>query len=127
MRRRQTMCWLTNTLSVFFSVVCCLWGFIGCSSLPKDIHRPPSSVIKDGHTTRLGRTFAEALAGHSGQSGVILLSNGLDARAEQIEPACQNHGDRPKGHVRGFHEPGSAFPEHQQRNRHPVPQPGNSR
>ncbi len=58
---------------------CCLMLIIGCSDLPKDIHRQPSTVISDGHETALGREFDSQRTGHPGQSGVFLLSHGLDA------------------------------------------------
>ncbi len=58
---------------------CCLMLIIGCSDLPKDIHRQPSTVISDGHKTALGREFDSQRTGHPGQSGVFLLSHGLDA------------------------------------------------
>jgi putative cardiolipin synthase len=57
----------------------CLMWTLGCSSLPKDVHRQPSTAIDDGHETHLGELFTEKLADHPEQSGVFLLGNGLDA------------------------------------------------
>lgn len=71
-------------LTVTFWIACCLMGFGACSSLPKDVHRPPSTAIDNGIETRLGQTFTADLADHPNQSGVILLGNGLDAFAGRV-------------------------------------------
>jgi putative cardiolipin synthase len=68
-----------NYLPTLLSIVVALTWIIGCSSLPKDIHQPPSSAIDDGNSTTLGRNFAGVVAAHPNQSGVFLLGNGLDA------------------------------------------------
>lgn len=47
--------------------------------LPDNSQRTSSRVINDGDSTRLGTAFKTLLAQHPGQSGVHLLSNGLDA------------------------------------------------
>jgi len=52
---------------------------IGCSDLPKDINRKPPTAISDGQQTSLGQAFESQGTGHPGQSGVFLLSHGLDA------------------------------------------------
>jgi putative cardiolipin synthase len=71
---RTTTHWLTSSF-----IGLCLMVSMGCSDLPENINRPPSSVVRDGHDTLLGRTFDRQLANHPGASGVILLGHGLDA------------------------------------------------
>jgi putative cardiolipin synthase len=60
-------------------IVSVLIGSVGCSNLPENIDRSPSTAIRDGHDTTLGRAFGAQLAYHPDQSGVILLGNGRDA------------------------------------------------
>jgi putative cardiolipin synthase len=52
---------------------------MGCSELPDNTDRLPSTAIRDGYDTTLGRSFADEIASHPNQSGVFLLGNGLDA------------------------------------------------
>ncbi|WP_319521693.1 phospholipase D family protein [uncultured Desulfosarcina sp.] len=73
-----------NRLAVILAALCGIVWFTCCSSLPRDIQRPPSTVIEDGQATLLGRTFAEELANHPGRSGVNLLENGLDAFVSRV-------------------------------------------
>ncbi len=51
----------------------------GCAELPGNSSRSVSSVIEDGQETQLGQAFSSRLEQHPGMSGVLLLSNGLDA------------------------------------------------
>jgi putative cardiolipin synthase len=54
----------------------------GCASLPDNSGRPVSHAYTDTQDTRLGKGIQAAMARHpekSGQSGFILLGNGLDA------------------------------------------------
>jgi putative cardiolipin synthase len=51
----------------------------GCMKLPDNSEREASLVISDGENTSLGKEFKPQIEQHPGQSGVILLANGLDA------------------------------------------------
>jgi len=51
----------------------------GCATLPKDFERPVSRAYTDTDDTRLGLAFREEAAANPGQSGFLLLGNGLDA------------------------------------------------
>lgn len=51
----------------------------GCSTLPKDFDRPLSYAYTDTDGTRLGADRREEIKAHPGQSGFLLLGNGLDA------------------------------------------------
>ncbi len=50
-----------------------------CTSVPENRGQVPSHTITDSADTRLGRMVAGRAARHPGQSGFILLDNGLDA------------------------------------------------
>ncbi|MFW2438922.1 MAG: phospholipase D family protein [Arenicellales bacterium] len=47
--------------------------------LPDNSERESSQVISDGESSKLGQAFKAQIESHPGQSGVILLGNGLDA------------------------------------------------
>jgi putative cardiolipin synthase len=66
---------------IFILIVSCcsLWWLGGCASLPKDFSRFPSYAVSEGPDTTLGRRFNSQLMDHQDQSGVFLLSDGLDA------------------------------------------------
>jgi len=66
-------------LVAIFFVGCALLGISSCSGLPKDVQRQASAAIDDGDETSLGRSLKTQLADHPEQSGVMLLSGGLDA------------------------------------------------
>jgi putative cardiolipin synthase len=51
----------------------------GCATLPKDFDRPVSYAYVDTQNTHLARERSEERAAHPGQSGFLLLGNGLDA------------------------------------------------
>jgi putative cardiolipin synthase len=53
----------------------------GCATLPKGFERPESHAYTDTDHTRIGRTFRDEMAAHPGQSGFLLLGDGLDAFA----------------------------------------------
>ena len=50
-----------------------------CATLPKDFDRPVSYAYVDTQNTRLAQKRLEERAAHPGQSGFLLLGNGLDA------------------------------------------------
>jgi len=56
-----------------------LWLLFGGTGLPKEVDRPVSYAMSNGHDTALGGLFDAQLAGHGDNSGVFLLANGLDA------------------------------------------------
>jgi len=51
----------------------------GCATLPKDFERPVSYAYRDTDNTRLGKAHRDKKRAHPGQSGFLLLGNGLDA------------------------------------------------
>ena len=51
----------------------------GCVKLPDNSLSKSSYVITDGESTSLGKAFKPEIKQHPGESGIILLGNGLDA------------------------------------------------
>jgi putative cardiolipin synthase len=51
----------------------------GCATLPKDFARPASFAYTDTDDTLLGKARLHEKEAHPGQSGFLLLGNGLDA------------------------------------------------
>ena len=51
----------------------------GCARLPTDFERTETHPYTDTEETRLGKAYKEELPDHPGQSGYVLLANGLDA------------------------------------------------
>jgi putative cardiolipin synthase len=70
---------IRKTLSIFCLVILTLLLIGGCSTLPKDFEKPVSFAYTDTDDTRLGRARREEINAHPGQSGFLLLGNGLDA------------------------------------------------
>ena len=58
------------------ALVCLL---IGCATLPKDFDKPTSHAFTETDNTIIGNVSKEEKKSHPGQSGFLLLSNGLDA------------------------------------------------
>jgi cardiolipin synthase C len=52
-----------------------------CTTLPKNVDRPASYTYSDTDDTLLGKAYSDKKAAHPGQSGMVTLSNGLDAFA----------------------------------------------
>jgi cardiolipin synthase C len=50
-----------------------------CATLPKNVDRPASYTYSDTDDTLLGKAYSDKKAAHPGQSGLVTLSNGLDA------------------------------------------------
>ncbi|MEA3276526.1 MAG: phospholipase D family protein [Pseudomonadota bacterium] len=63
---------------VLFAIVVLL-SLGGCASLPEDVERPTSYAYPDTDDTRLGQSRRDEIRRHSGESGFLLLGNGLDA------------------------------------------------
>jgi putative cardiolipin synthase len=61
---------------VWFVLTCLL---VGCATLPKDFDKPKSYAFTDTDSTFIGNVVKEEKKSHPGQSGFLLLSNGLDA------------------------------------------------
>ncbi len=51
----------------------------GCATLPDNFERPESYAYTDTDDTYLGKARRDKLLAHPGQSGFLLLANGLDA------------------------------------------------
>lgn len=51
----------------------------GCATLPTGFERPESHVYTDTDDTALGKSRRAEIQAHAGQSGFLLLGNGLDA------------------------------------------------
>jgi len=51
----------------------------GCATLPQNVVRPESYALKDTEDTRFGKAHRDEMQTHAGQSGFLLLGNGLDA------------------------------------------------
>jgi putative cardiolipin synthase len=51
----------------------------GCATLPKNFERPVSHAVTDSDDTLIGILHRDEKAAHPGQSGFLLLGNGLDA------------------------------------------------
>lgn len=78
--------WLSPILSTLATSVL----LVGCGHLPDLGNRTPSSALHDTAGTRVGQAVARRFEIPSGKSGVLALSNGLDAfaaRALLIEAA----------------------------------------
>jgi putative cardiolipin synthase len=51
----------------------------GCATLPEDFEKPESYALTNTNDTRFGKARRDERATHPGQSGFLLLGNGLDA------------------------------------------------
>jgi putative cardiolipin synthase len=64
---------------IFYLVILALVVVGGCATLPVDFEKPESYAYTDTDDTRLGRARRDEINAHPGQSGFLLLGNGLDA------------------------------------------------
>ena len=63
-------------------------ALVGCTSLPEHVERPASYAYTDTDGTTLGQARRDEIRRHPGESGFLLLGNGLDAFvAEQQDSA----------------------------------------
>jgi putative cardiolipin synthase len=69
-----------------------LLAFAGCASLPENVARPASYAYTDTDDTRLARVRGKEIRRHPGESGFLLLGNGLDAFVARVVLA--NAADR---------------------------------
>jgi putative cardiolipin synthase len=58
--------------------------FTGCTSVPTDYPRPPSTAFPDHTSTAIGAYFETAAAAHPGQSGFAILPDGSRAFTARI-------------------------------------------
>jgi putative cardiolipin synthase len=59
--------------------IAAVWTLVGCATLPTDFDKPASYALSDTDNTLFGRGVAQKAKAHPGQSGFLLLGNGLDA------------------------------------------------
>ena len=70
--------------------LCCFMALMlliitgGCATLPDNVGREASAAYVDTHDTRIGRNVQAAMAEHPGESGYLLLGNGLDAFVARV-------------------------------------------
>lgn len=74
-------------LQAFVSLLLIVAG--GCASLPENVHRVPSSAYQDTNDTRIGRHVQAEMPTYPGESGYLLLVNGLDAFVARVLLAQQ--------------------------------------
>ncbi len=71
---------MKNTLGlVGLFILGAMGGLVACASLPTDFARHPSSAFTDTQDTWLGREASKDTVAHPGQSGFLMLPDGLDA------------------------------------------------
>ena len=56
----------------------------GCATLPENVHQEASTAYSDTQDTRIGRDVQADMAEHPGESGYLLLGNGLDAFVARV-------------------------------------------
>ncbi len=66
-------------LRLFLTVTALLLAFTGCTSLPQNVEHPASYAYTNTADTRIGRARRDEIHDHPGESGFLLLGNGLDA------------------------------------------------
>ncbi len=72
----------TKTIHVFIVLLLIVAG--GCASLPENVQREPSTAYQDTQDTRIGRHVQAEMPMHPGESGYLLLGNGLDAFVARV-------------------------------------------
>lgn len=69
----RSLIWMATLMGI------CLLLISGCATLPKDFERPESHAYTNTDDTRIGKARRNEIRAHPGQSGFLLLGNGLDA------------------------------------------------
>jgi putative cardiolipin synthase len=64
---------------IIFIAILALLLIGGCATLPENFERPESYAYTDTDNTSIGNAVKEKERDHPGQSGFLLLGNGLDA------------------------------------------------
>ena len=75
----------THTIHAFIAFLLLVAG--GCASLPENVQLVPSTAYLDTHDTRIGRHVQGKIQMHPGESGYLLLGNGLDAFVARVRLA----------------------------------------
>jgi putative cardiolipin synthase len=57
---------------------------VGCATLPENVQRKASTAYPDTHDTRIGQRVQTEMQMHPGESGYLLLGNGLDAFVARV-------------------------------------------
>lgn len=70
---------MRQTVIISTAVITILLLIGGCATLPQNVVRPESYALKDTEDTRFGKAHRDEMQTHAGQSGFLLLGNGLDA------------------------------------------------
>lgn len=70
---------MRQTIIISTAVITILLLIGGCATLPQNVVRPESYALKDTEDTRFGKAHRDEMQTHAGQSGFLLLGNGLDA------------------------------------------------
>ena len=70
---------IRQTVIISTAVITILLLIGGCATLPQNVVRPESYALKDTEDTRFGKAHRDEMQTHAGQSGFLLLGNGLDA------------------------------------------------
>jgi len=70
---------MRQTVIISTAVITILLLIGGCATLPQNVVQPESYALKDTEDTRFGKAHRDEMQTHAGQSGFLLLGNGLDA------------------------------------------------
>lgn len=68
-----------DPVGLFLTVTALLLAFTGCTSLPQNVEHPASYAYTNTADTRIGRARRDEIHDHPGESGFLLLGNGVDA------------------------------------------------
>jgi putative cardiolipin synthase len=63
----------------FLAATLVLYLIVGCATLPENFEKPESYAYTDTDDTPIGKARRDEINAHPGQSGFLLLGNGLDA------------------------------------------------
>ena len=80
----MTLARLLNTMTRLTTVLAVLVTTVGCGTLPTDYPQPVSRALPDTHDTALGQAIQPEVQLHTGQSGVHVLGNGVDAYVARL-------------------------------------------
>jgi len=70
---------MRNRFSTTVIWLASVFVLVSCATLPEDFDKPASYTLTDTGDTRFGRAVANQAKAHPGESGFLLLGNGLDA------------------------------------------------
>ncbi len=69
---------------IYSMAVVAFFVLSGCATLPTNFERPKSYAFTDTEDTRFGKAHRDEMRTHAGQSGFLLLGNGLDAFVARV-------------------------------------------